>query len=308
MTTKKIIILVSIFMLVITLSSFLSKKDKSWEATVIPPGTLKIDTNLYMDYIENTNFYWFEYMCWTERVFGDSSITYLETKPFENSWLFEDTCLYNYSDYYLRHPAYRDYPVVNITQKQVIDYLNWRSDRVLELLLIREGILEHDPRQDKDYYVSIENYFAEKLKTKGDKKITIYPHYRLPTEAEWKKGKVFYDNYNATRIKKLRKKYCEPLLKDDTLAIRYNFNPCIEDSTRETSDPMLPTTCYKSRKLKLGTHFYGNVSEWLFEEHKIIGGNWKDTTTTHFSTAISATQPATTIGFRAVCEWKTYQK
>ena len=47
-------------------------------------------------------------------------------------------------NYYLRHPAYRDYPVVGISWLQAMT-LQVALDRVNEGILIREGLLVHNP-------------------------------------------------------------------------------------------------------------------------------------------------------------------
>ena len=47
-----------------------------------------------------------------------------------------------YVDYYLRHPAYRNYPVVGVYWLQANDFCKWRTDRVNEYILIREGIFK----------------------------------------------------------------------------------------------------------------------------------------------------------------------
>jgi sulfatase modifying factor 1 len=58
-------------------------------------------------------------------------------------------------EYYLRHPAYRDYPVVGVNWLQANDYCAWRTDRVNEVILIREGLFEHYPNQiNEDHFTT----------------------------------------------------------------------------------------------------------------------------------------------------------
>ena len=48
----------------------------------------------------------------------------------------------HFVDYYLRHPTYKEYPVVGVSWVQANDYCKWRTDRVNEYILCREGILD----------------------------------------------------------------------------------------------------------------------------------------------------------------------
>ncbi|MGB1031046.1 MAG: SUMF1/EgtB/PvdO family nonheme iron enzyme, partial [Flavobacteriales bacterium] len=110
-----------------------------------------------------------------------------------------------YVEYYLRHPAYRDYPVVGVNWLQSNDFCAWRTDRVNELILIREGLLVHNPEAQVDeehfttdaYYAG--QYEGEKAAdgivdlrpgSSGYRNVKMedgimLPRYRLPTEAEW---------------------------------------------------------------------------------------------------------------------------
>ena len=101
-------------------------------------------SSFYMDETEMTNHHWLEYLYWLDRVFG---LDYPEVvkKALPDTLVWRSKVAYNepYVEYYLRHPAYRDYPVVGVDWLQANDFCSWRSDRVNEFILIREGILEH---------------------------------------------------------------------------------------------------------------------------------------------------------------------
>ncbi len=302
----KTVHIIILFLLIIVLTGFYKKEknNSSYYQTFTPPGTLQVDSNLFVDKTEITNFSWLEYMYWIERTFGKESYKYKSCLPNREIWLENDSCLSSYSDYYLDHPAYRDYPVVGISQKQALDYCKWRSDRVFEILLIQKKILEFTPYQNECDYFSIENYFnGDYWNIKPNINIKYVPNYRLPTEKEWKMGKTFFDDYNRENLKTCKKKYCSNQLNKDSLEIVYNVVPCIGDSL--LTEPFHPTQCYQNKDI--GFHFYGNVSEWLSEKDMIIGGNWKDTSSSHFNTPIINTEASTTVGFRTICEWKEYK-
>ena len=109
--------------------------------------------------------------------------------------------------YYLRHPAYRDYPVVGVSWLQANDFCKWRTDRVNEGILIDRGLLAHSPVSQKDdQHFTTATYLSGQYDDPdpvsegvpsyrpGEENATrrvkmedglLLPDYRLPTEAEW---------------------------------------------------------------------------------------------------------------------------
>ncbi len=162
--------------------------------------------SFYMDETEVTNLYWLEYLSWLQRVYG-SSYPEVVARALPDTLVWREKLAFNepFVDYYLRHPAYRDYPVVGISWNQANDFCKWRSDRVNEQLLIREGLIAHNPdgQMDEDHFTT-EAYLsgqyqgenvAEGLRDlrpggSGFRNVKyedglLQPAYRLPTEAEW---------------------------------------------------------------------------------------------------------------------------
>ena len=160
-------------------------------------------SSFYLDETEVTNFSYLEYLYWTGRVFGP---TYPEVfyKALPDTLVWREKLAYNepYVEYYLRHPAYRDYPVVGVSWLQANDFCSWRTDRVNEFILIREGLLDHVPNPSDQDYFSTEAYMAKKWQGQLKQKLPSFdeqnperdvrmedgiflPNYRLPTEAEW---------------------------------------------------------------------------------------------------------------------------
>lgn len=85
----------------------------------------------YMDETEVSNFSYLEYLYWSARVFGPTfpDIYY---KALPDTLVWREKLAYNepYVEYYLRHPAYRDYPVVGVNWLQANEFCAWRTDRV----------------------------------------------------------------------------------------------------------------------------------------------------------------------------------
>jgi gliding motility-associated lipoprotein GldJ len=161
-------------------------------------------SSFYMDEVEVTNFYWLEYLYWLDRVFAaDYPEIYKKALPDTLVWRSKLAFNEPYVEYYLRHPAYRDYPVVGVNWLQANDYCSWRTDRVNEVIAIREGLFEHYPNQINEDHFTTDAYLAGQYES--GKKVdgvtdfnpnkdtrnlrmedgVLLPRYRLPTEAEW---------------------------------------------------------------------------------------------------------------------------
>jgi gliding motility-associated lipoprotein GldJ len=175
-------------------------------------------SSFYMDETEISNFHWCEYMYWVGRTYTEYPMVYKKSLPDTLSWREKLGFNEKYVEYYLRHPAYRDYPVVGVSWMQANEFCRWRTDRVNEFILIREGILLMNPNQQNEPFTT-DAYMAGQYeqglnpqgqianldpskggydpttgKLKEKERATrnvrmsdgiILPRYRLPTEAEW---------------------------------------------------------------------------------------------------------------------------
>ncbi len=161
----------------------------------------------YMDMTEVRNIDYIEYLHWLKRVYGDENPRIIQ-KALPDSLVWREKTSYNepYVDYYLRHPAYRDYPVVGVNWLQARDYCSWRSDRVNEFILVSIGILNYQESPTSDNHFNTDAYLVSSINGIGeesDKQLIdispnggglrrarmedgiLLPKYRLPTEAEW---------------------------------------------------------------------------------------------------------------------------
>jgi formylglycine-generating enzyme len=160
-------------------------------------------TSFYMDETEVRNVDYREYLYWISRVFVEYPAVYRKALP--DTLVWRDKMAYNepYVQYYFRHPAYNEYPLVGVSWVQANDYCAWRTDRVNEKLLIDRGILKMDPNQAGAENFNTDAYLAGQYEglvnknlpslnpaSQGERKVKledgiIMPKYRLPTEAEW---------------------------------------------------------------------------------------------------------------------------
>lgn len=159
-------------------------------------------SSFYMDETEVRNIDYLEYLFWVQRVFGETyPQKYVDALPDTLVWRSPLAFNEPYVQNYLRHPAYADYPVVGVSWVQANEYAAWRTDRVNEMILVREGIITWNTLDQKNHNnFNTEAYLAGQYDavarkslrdaSGADRKVRwsdgiLLPSYRLPTEAEW---------------------------------------------------------------------------------------------------------------------------
>ncbi|MBN4049696.1 SUMF1/EgtB/PvdO family nonheme iron enzyme [Bacteroidales bacterium AH-315-N07] len=159
--------------------------------------------SFYMDETEIANIHYLEYLYWIQRVFwADYPEVYNNAMVDTLVWRKDGAFNEPYVELYLRHPAYHFYPVVGVSWVQAMDFCRWRTDRVNEMILIREGVLRINPDQYNEDNFNTDAYLYQQYEglvrsdlidlnpNRDTRKVRledgiILPRYRLPTEAEW---------------------------------------------------------------------------------------------------------------------------
>jgi gliding motility-associated lipoprotein GldJ len=158
-----------------------------------------------MDETEVANVHYREYTYWLKRNYGNDYVDVV-TKAMPDETVWRKALSYNEPQVktYFTHAAYNYYPVVGVNWYQANEYCKWRTDRVNEMILIKNGMLKKNPNQTNEDVFTTETYTngqydgiaggnrKRDLDPSGSKKRNItysdgylLPDYRLPTEAEW---------------------------------------------------------------------------------------------------------------------------
>ena len=204
--------------------------------------------SFYMDETEVTNSMYLDYLDWLKNVYPPTEENYKniyegaspDTLVWRNRLGYNETMTNNY----LRHPSYAEYPVVGVNWIQAVEFSYWRTQRVNEALLEKNGYLKKNAKTqdvtaesnfDTETYLNSPTLAYggnEDIVLKGGKGARknpktakdgsgieaknvyaqrssgiLLPEYRLPTEAEWEYAAAADVGQREYNIYKGQKKY-----------------------------------------------------------------------------------------------------
>ncbi len=161
------------------------------EKPFTPPGTVQINDTLFADEVEISNSSWQEYEYWTKATYGNNSKEHIASLPDTLVWREKNSYNEPYVQYYYRHPAYKEFPVVGVSYDQAVAYCKWRTERVKAFLTLGKNFK----------YNNFE--------------------YHLPTKAEWEKLAEFSTHVLNNNGKDDKGKYRINCAHPDTIGTPY---------------------------------------------------------------------------------------
>ncbi len=241
----------------------------------IPPGTIKVGDNLFMDETEITNFYYKEFLFALKKEHGEDSPELKAAQLPLNQVvrIGVDDAPEILLETYFNHPAYHNYPVICVTYEQAMAYCEWRSKKVNELLALQAHKDERNRRAPMEFKTTVK--------------------YRLPSKEEWLN--VAQVGIPSKKEKKLNKLQIPTEKRDETL-IAGNFSEAENE---------MPESAFAGIPNKFGLfQMYGNVGELINQKDKYMGSGY-DERLEHFKLdqVVHAEMNEPTVGFRCVAEF-----
>ncbi|MCB9189385.1 MAG: SUMF1/EgtB/PvdO family nonheme iron enzyme [Flavobacteriales bacterium] len=206
-----------------------------------------------------------------------------EEKGFDISTLLPDTTCwrqkgsYNepYVDYYFRHPAYNDYPIVGITKDQAEAFCSWLS-------IVLTDSYRKNEKSDIDSVVV-----------------------RLPLKQEWidaaKGGNDYYEYPWKGHSLRWEEGKFQGMFRLNCIRNRGDYMG-VAGSLNDNADVTAPVKSYWPNDYGL-YNCVGNVAEMIADEDVAMGGSWNSYgNDVKVTSEMRAIEPAANIGFRYLVE------
>lgn len=255
--------------------------------TFIPMGSMKVDTSVvsvqafFMSKTEISNKQYREFL----RDLLKQGDTAAYKKALVDSTRWRDKYMYNepYVDFYFRHPAYDNYPVVNIPYEGALMYCAWLTQKVNAVCKSLNAEIRLPSRDEWIYAAS------------GGMTMTDYS-FGGPYIGD-EKGKL---QCNFKRIGAESVHFNDATGQYEVVKDRSDG---IAGSINDASDITAPVQSYKPNDFGL-YNMSGNVAEMIREKGIAVGGSWNSPGyDVRISSMMKYDGPSPMVGFRPVVSY-----
>ncbi len=231
----------------------LCKPSTGCHITIVCPK-IYIDS-FYLSNHEVTNL---EYREFVNAIAKDSGELYKKFLP--DTLIWRDELAYNeeYIQWYFRHPAYNNYPVVGVSYEQAKDYCEWLTKKYMST----------EKRKYKNVVFKLPKLNQWTYAAKG----------RVEAQFPFKNGKLMNKKgeYQAT-FKIIEQENIKMEKEKTTINHTYKHVYIINgDIVGSYVDYVYPTLTYSPNHFNI-YNLAGNVEEYVAEKGITKGGGWKDT-------------------------------
>lgn len=188
-----------------------------------------------------------------------------------------------YVDYYMRHPAYTNYPVVGVTQKQCIEYCEWLTEKYNNDIKRKYKKVKFRLPTKYEWYAAAVYGKTEKKKSKNVKTFNYYDDNIFPWDGPFLRNKngsyqANFKNMDESSIHRVNDSVMTVYGKK-AIQQRYIAKPSefmgIASNLNDNADVTAPVDSYWPNNLGI-YNMAGNVEEFVAEYGITKGGSWRD--------------------------------
>lgn len=169
-----------------------------------------------------------------------------------SKWNMKNSMNESYTKYYHNHPAYENYPVVNISHEAAILYCNWLSEKYNELLGTKEFVFRL-PKKEEFVRAG-----------RGDSELFNY---------SWGSNSV-RNKEGQIQCNFLR--FGSESIHENEESGKYEIIPVFETILHGGYDVLAPAKSYWPNQFGI-YNLNGNAAEMIDEKGFALGGSWKNT-------------------------------
>lgn len=229
--------------------------------TFIPSGNLEVNdssvsvNSFVMSQGEVTNFHWQEFLSYLKRNGEEKKLEICKV----DSTLWNSKLNFNNStlkDYYHIHPAYRDYPIVNVSKEAATLYCEWLTEAFIPNMDGASKLIFRLPTHEEWIY-------AAKGGLKGG-------------EYSW--GGPYLRNSEGQTLANYTRFGAEHITRDslgDLAVVKLVKNMGVAAGAQSGEDITAPSHSYWPNGFGL-YNMNGNVAEMVSDKDIVAGGSWKD--------------------------------